>query len=135
MQLVHAQDQAAFIVRLLSAGTAGVFNTVGPDTSMTFAQMIDACATAAGTDPEVVWAPGQLLRAHRVSLPLSVPAKGSWDGVFRRSNARARAEGFRNRPFVDTAADTLAWDRTRDAGVPIKNAPTAEQEAEILALL
>ncbi|MHB8464535.1 MAG: NAD-dependent epimerase/dehydratase family protein [Acidimicrobiales bacterium] len=135
LQLVHAQDQAAFAVDLLARHVFGVFNTVGPDEPMTFVDMVGACANAAGVEPELVWAPDALLRQHNVALPLSVPASGKWDGVFRRSNTRARALGFRNRSIADTAADMLGWDRTRDQESTSQRMLTPEREAEVLALV
>ena len=135
IQLVHAEDQARFIVSLLEAGTPGVFNTVGPDDRATFEDMIAACAEAAGTHPEVVWAPGKVLRDNGVNLQLSTPAKGTWDGVFRRSNERAKALGFRNRSLAELAADTLAWDRTRDQEATAARMLDPGLEAQVLAKL
>ena len=132
IQLVHAEDQATFVVDLLAQGTAGVFNTVGD--RVTFAAMVDACADAAGTQAEVVWAPEPLLRQEGVTLPLAMPASGKWDGVFRRANDRAAALGLRNRPLTETAADMLAWDRTRDQEATSARMLTPQREAEVVAL-
>jgi 2'-hydroxyisoflavone reductase len=134
VQLVHAQDQAEFIVTLLERGHRGTFNTVGPDDPMTFADMIGACAKVAETAPDVVWTEASVLRANQLVLPLAMPASGKLDGVFRRSNARAKSVGFVNRSIEALAADTLAWDRTRaesDWRVPLL--PAAD-EARIAAL-
>jgi hypothetical protein len=82
-----------------------------------------------------VWAPDAFLREQKVLLPLGMPASGRWDGAFRRSNQRAKEHGFRNRSIAQTAADTLAWDRTRDQGTTMSRALTATREAELIALL
>ena len=129
VQVVHARDQGDFVVRLLRDGATGTFNSVGPDDPVTFADLLEACRLAAGADHEasVVWAGGAPL-----PLPLVLPADGSMDALFRVSNARSRAAGLRNRPLVETAADTLAWDRAAGAP-PIDAGPTAEEEAAALA--
>jgi 2'-hydroxyisoflavone reductase len=132
VQLVHARDQADFLLAMLASGTDGVFNTVGPDDPMTFQDVIGACAAAAGVSAEVVWAPDKFLRENQVNLPLGLPASGRWDGVFRRSNARAKVAGFRNRSISETAVDTLAWERGREE--ESRNL-SASREAELLALL
>ena len=134
LQLVHARDQANFLVGLLADGIHGVFNCVGPDDPMTFADMIEACAAAAGTRADVVWAPDKLLREHQVALPLSTPASGRWDGVFRRSNERAKKLGFHNRSIAETAADTFAWEDGRDNSARDADNLSPEKEAEVLAL-
>jgi 2'-hydroxyisoflavone reductase len=135
LQLVHARDQADFIIHELENTRAGVFNTVGPDEQATFSEMIAACAQAAGTTPDVMWAPDAVLREQGVFLQLAMPSSGRWDGAFRRSNKRATAEGFRNRGLVELAADTLEWDRSRDQATTMQGQLTAEREAELLSLL
>jgi 2'-hydroxyisoflavone reductase len=135
LQLVHAEDQARFVVDRLVARTAGVFNTVGPDSPMTFADMIAGCAEAAGTQPEMIWAPGRFLRDHEVTLPLSLPSTGTWDGIFMRANDRAKSLGFANRSIAETAADTLAWDRTRDQDATMQGLLSADREVELVGLI
>lgn len=61
VQLMHARDHADFLVGLTTSSTTGVFNAVGPDEPATFADMLQACADAAGTAPRVVWAPQAFL--------------------------------------------------------------------------
>jgi 2'-hydroxyisoflavone reductase len=135
MQLVHARDQADFLIHRLEARRGGVYNTTGPDDAATFADMVAACAAAAGTDPEIVWAPDQVLRDQKIWLQLMMPASGKWDGIFQHSNERAKADGFHNRSLSALAADTLAWDRTRDQETTMTNLLSPEREKEILALI
>jgi len=130
LQVVHARDQGDFILGLLTAGKHGVFNSVGPDGAVTFSDLLDACAQAAGTTYEVAWAGDEFASEHKIQLPLALPASGAMDGIFLISNARARNAGLRNRDLADTAADTLA----SDAPVP-EMFPSTEREAELLALL
>jgi 2'-hydroxyisoflavone reductase len=134
VQVVHARDQGDFILSLVASATPGVFNSVGPDDPATLGELIEACRQAAGTTAEVVWTPEEFLREHQVNVQLALPASGEMDGIFRISNERGKANGLRNRSLTDTAADTLAWDKTRgDSEMP--GSPTAEREAELLAKL
>ena len=137
VQVVHARDQADFIVRAVSEGLPGPFNTVGPDAPVTLAELIEACAAASGAgrgSVEVAWVDEDVVREATVGFPLWLPSGMGIDGLFRCSPARAQAAGFANRPLVDTAADTLAWDRGREGfpGADLPGAPTAAQEAELL---
>ena len=133
VQVVHARDQADFIVAATAAGLDGAYNTVGPSVSL--ASLIEACASAAGTSGslEVAWVDEPFLQEREVHVPLYIPSGMGIDGLFRCSSAKAEAAGFRNRPLVETAADTLAWDRTRDQSAPMPGGPTPEQEAEVIA--
>ncbi|MDQ1439311.1 MAG: hypothetical protein QOK43_2940 [Acidimicrobiaceae bacterium] len=133
VQVVHARDQADFIVSATAAGLDGPFNTVGPSEPLTFATMIEACAAAAGTSVEVAWVDEPFLRERETHVPLYIPSGMGIDGLFRCSPAKAESHGFRNRPIVETAADTLAWDRTRDQSVPMAGVPTPEEEARLIA--
>lgn len=139
VQVVHARDQGDFILELLTSETHGVFNSVGPDQPVTFADLLDACARAAGTEYEAKWAGDDFVREHKVLLPLALPESGEMDGIFLISNERGRKAGLRNRDLVETAADTLAWQGAPAEGAVGTIEPemfaSAEREAELLALL
>ncbi|HVF74213.1 MAG TPA: NAD-dependent epimerase/dehydratase family protein [Acidimicrobiales bacterium] len=131
VQVVHARDLADFTVGATAEGLEGPFNAVGPTEPMTLAGLIEACAAAARSDVEVEWVDESFLREQRVRMPLYVPSHAQLDGVFRCSPAKALAAGLHNRPVTETAADTLAWDRTR-GDTAMEGAPTPEQEAALL---
>jgi 2'-hydroxyisoflavone reductase len=134
MQVVHARDQADFVVKASVEKLHGQFNSVGPTEPLTLAGMLEACAAAAGTasDVSIEWVDEAFLQAEGAYLPLFLPADAGIDGLFEASSERARAAGLVNRPIVETAADTLAWDRTRDQSQAIAGM-SAEREQELLA--
>ena len=132
VQAVHARDQADFVVKATVEGIDGVFNSVGPQS--TLAELLAACATAAGATVEPVWADEAFVAEHAIPYPLYVPSEAKIDNIFEASSAAAEANGFRNRPLVDTAADTLAWDRERDQSVMGPGTLSPDREAELLAL-
>jgi len=134
MQVVHGRDQADFVVKASVEKTHGQFNSVGPTEPLTFAGMLDACAAAAGTAGSVAveWVDENFLQDESVYLPLWLPSESGIDGLFEASSERARAAGLVNRPIVDTVADTLPWDRTRDQAEAIAGMPR-EREQELLA--
>jgi 2'-hydroxyisoflavone reductase len=134
VQVVHARDQADFVVAATAAGTTGVFNSVGPSAPLTLRELLDACASAAGTSVEPVWASEEFVAEHSIPYPLHLPTSAGIDDIFEVSAAAAEAAGLRNRPIEETAADTLAWDRTRDQASMGPGTLTVEREAELLAL-
>lgn len=141
VQVVHARDLADLVVRATVEGLSGPFNAVGPNKPITLAQLLSACAaasglaagSAAGSAVDIAWVDEDVLREHRFNPPLYLPSAMKIDGLFRASNARARAVGFDNRPIEETAADTLAWDRGRE-GFPgdLPDTPSAADEAALL---
>jgi 2'-hydroxyisoflavone reductase len=133
VQVVHARDQADFVVKATAECLADTFNTTGPTEPLATAGLIAACAEAAGADVEVVWVDEDFMKEHQAYVPLYLPRAIDRDGLFQCSSAKALAHGFRNRPIGDTAADTLAWDRTRDDPKgDLPGAPTADDEARLL---
>ena len=136
VQVVHARDQADFVVKATAERIPGVFNSVGPSEPLTLRGLSDACATAAGTTVEPVWADEAFLAEHQAPFPLYLPTEAKIDNIFEASSAAAEAAGLRNRPIVETAADTLAWDRTRPDQTSMgPGTLSPEREAELLALL
>lgn len=139
VQVVHARDQGNFILELLTTATHGTFNSVGPDVPVTFADLLDACARAAGVEYEAAWVSDDFAREHKVMLPLALPQSGTMGGIFRISNERGRKAGLVNRDLVDTAADTLAWQGKPADGafgtIEPEMFPSPQREAELLALL
>jgi 2'-hydroxyisoflavone reductase len=135
VQVVHARDQADFVLAATASGEAGVFNSVGPSTPLTMQGLIEACAEAAGATVEPVWVPESFVAEHAAPFPLYLPSAAGIDNIFEASSAAVAAGLLVNRPIVDTAADTLAWDRTRpDQSSMGPGTLTPEREAELLAL-
>ena len=134
-QLIHARDLADFSLLLTTSETTGAYNAAGPDDAVTLADMFTACAEAADVEPEVVWVDDAFLDAQGAVYPKPPhwPLAMGGDGCQRASLTRSLSAGLRNRPMVETAADTLAWDRTRDWTTPMAGtAPNLAREREIL---
>jgi 2'-hydroxyisoflavone reductase len=128
VQVVDSRDLARLVVALVESGAAGTWNAVGPAEPTTLAGLAAACAQAAGTSVELVPVDPGLVPS---GFPLVLPDP-SWDVMFRRSAAPARAAGLTSTPLVRTAADVLAWDRARGEP-PLSVGITPEREAELLA--
>lgn len=130
VQVIHAADLGAFMLRTTVDHIAGTFNAVGPTEPTTMFDVVAACAEAANVTVEPVWATEEFLAESEVALPLALPANGSYDGLFQASGQAALAAGLVNRSLVETARDTLAWDRTRADG-PLTVGPDPDFAREL----
>lgn len=121
VQYSDARDIAAFAVRALAEGRAGVFDTVGPGRAQPLSAVLDACLEAAGGAPGDVawaWAGEEPLRAELADVeeeqrPLWFPEDQIPQDAI--DSSAALAAGLRFRPAVDTARDVLGWHRERGA--------------------
>jgi 2'-hydroxyisoflavone reductase len=136
LQVIHARDLGDFSLHVTATGTAGIFNAVGPSEPITLGRMLAACAQAAAVDLDLEWVDDDFLEAHGAQYPRPphFPDSMGNGGFLRTSVARAVAAGLRNRSIDETAASTLAWDRTRDWSAPmVGGGLTLERERELLA--
>jgi 2'-hydroxyisoflavone reductase len=103
--------------------------------------LMAACALAAGVSPAWAWHDMARLEAQGLApwsdLPLALPDDDEHRHFMAHDTRKAVAAGLRNRPLVDTVADTLGWwralpehqRRLDKAGL------TPEREAGVLAAL
>jgi 2'-hydroxyisoflavone reductase len=142
VQLVDVRDLAEWCVRLAEHYRFGVFNAVGPRSTLTMCRLLEDCAAVAEGLARFMWVPDEHLLAASVKpwteLPLWVPERDSRvGGMLLADNRRAVAAGLTFRPLADTIRATLEWDRREGAAgydLPIRVTPIApEREAELLA--
>ena len=138
LQVLDADDLAAWLVDAGLRGVSGAFNAVGP--AITVGDALDAAAAAAGTHPLWHETTDEWLVEHGVnpwmgpeSLPLWLPAEDH--GGMAVSDAAAVAAGLTRRPLADSAAGALAWERERGLDRPRRAGLSRAREAELLAAL
>lgn len=134
LQFIDGRDLAAFCIHLLSEFVVGTFNATGPQFSMTWGDIFDEAALAAGTEYEIVRPSEEWLKEQNVTIskafPGQFPATGGFDALYQISVEKAVENGLRFRPLTDTIRDTLVW---RDAiPDPLKVGLTDEEEARLL---
>lgn len=136
--VIDVRDLAAWLVDAAERGTAGVFDAVGPVT--TLGEALEAARSAAGGASTAVPAEPRWLAEQGVeewmgprSLPLWL-ADPEWWGMNARTAARARAAGLRARPLAETFADVLAWEE-QQPGNPHGAGLTDDEERALLAAL
>ena len=109
LQLIDAEDMAAFARRALERRVFGTYNIVGPTEGMTFGSMLHTIADAFGAGLEL---DPVFTEDGTVRLPLALPA-GHNDAVFAVAGAAAYAQGLTPRSLRSSALAVLAWERER----------------------
>ena len=141
VQIIDVRDLAEWCVRLAEQRCTGVFNAVGPASTMTMLQVLEHCRAVAKSDARFVWIADEKLVSDGVEpwteLPLWIPELDShFGGMLLADNCRALAGGLTFRPIVETIQATLEWDRGQDSrlGAPIHITSIGpKREAELLA--
>ncbi len=125
-QFIDSRDLAEFMVRMAEAREFGLFNAIGPDKPMTFADFLYGVKAVTTAGAHFTWVPWEFLQAQQVRpwrhMTVWQPPYGATAGYQRRNAAKAIAKGLTFRPLAVTAKDTLDWHKTR---------PAKEQEATL----
>jgi nucleoside-diphosphate-sugar epimerase len=128
-------------IRLAEERSFGTFNTIGPNTVLTVAQLMQTIATITNSSPQCIYAKREFLAEHKVSnwtdLPVWIDGRGESAGFHYRSNQRAIAAGLSFRPLAQTVADTLAWwnAQPRERREKLLAGISPEREQFVLGLL
>ena len=138
VQFIDVRDLGDFLVRLAANDVAGTFNATGPAQRLAFADLLEACRQATGSNARFEWIEDAELARHGIApwseMPLFVPESDPHAEAFMSVPIdRARAAGLAFRPLRDTILDTLAWSRTRPEPHAWKAGLAAEKEAALLA--
>ena len=113
IQMIHAADQARWILHMLETDQMGVFNVTSDNGTYTLGDIIDTTRTLTGSTAEPVWVPSEFLLAENVGpwmeLPLWLPDAAL--NMSRVSAAKAVASGLSLMPLKDIIDSTLQWYR------------------------
>jgi 2'-hydroxyisoflavone reductase len=139
VRYIDARDVSEWCIRLVEQNVSGVYNTVGPRSHLSMAEMLYGIRAAVSNEISFTWVSAEFLAEHEVRawshMPAWLPPLESNRGYGSISRDRAIEKGLTFRPLAVTAAETLEWwealpDERRSnprAGLP------AEREKEMLA--
>ncbi len=135
LQLVDAADMGDWMAGLAEDGITGAYHACSTDPGWTFADMVEAVATAVAPDGTAVrWLDGGWLRAQGVDgndLPLW--SEGAHEQVMAMDPSAARRTGLRSRPVAETILDTWRWMRDGGAFRREPGGLSAERERQLLS--
>jgi 2'-hydroxyisoflavone reductase len=122
VQMVDVKDVARFLVLAIDRALPGAYNLTGAP--MTFREFLGRCVSATRSAAEFVWIPRAFLHDHGLDPDPSYLGKFPfWHpeperrGFFQISSAKAFAAGWTQRPFVETALESLWFFDQMDPGV------------------
>jgi nucleoside-diphosphate-sugar epimerase len=134
IQIIHAGDLAAWMLRMAEQGKGGIYHATAPQEPWTFEEMLDACREVSGSKPNWIWAPESFFQEEKVEfwqeLPLCVPPPE--DAVMMTSVSKAITDGLTWKPLLITTRETLAWDAMRPTGTQLKAGLAPEREVALL---
>lgn len=138
LQIIDVRDLAEWLVRMIEAGSSGVYNTVGPVESLTFGGLLDICAREFKAGANLRWLSDDWLAKRFLAdwskLPLYMPKSNTATaGLFQIDGSKAFSSGLSHRPLRDTIADTHAWLESRAQSIGLKVGLTRSVEREFLA--
>jgi len=138
VQVIDARDMAGWMLTLGERRVAGTFNATGPNRPLTMSDLLEACRQAAGSDARWVWVDEAFLLEQKVGaweeMPMWIPERTADApiGILQADIRRSVAAGLTFRPLLDTARDTLAWERTRPADRERRSGLPRARETELL---
>lgn len=136
MQVIDARDLADWALSLVEREETGIYNATGPDYALTLGAVLETAQTVSGSSARLIWVSDAFLKGNSADsfslLPFYLPKSPDTAGLMTASIAKALGQGLMFRPLADTIGDTLAWDKTRPAEVPLKVGLSSEQERELL---
>ena len=112
VQMVDVKDVARFLVLAIDRPLYGTYNLTGAP--MTFRDFLGRCVAVTRSNAEFVWVPQEFLHAQGLDPDPSFLGKfPSWHpeperrGLFQISSRKAFDAGWSQRPFNETALDSL----------------------------
>jgi 2'-hydroxyisoflavone reductase len=135
VQLIDAQDLAAWLIKAVEQNNTGVYNATGKPFELTMEKMLEEIKRVSESDAEFTWVDEDFLTREKVQpwsdMPFYLPESDKdAEHFLSMSIDKALQAGIEFRPLSDTIRDTLAWRKTKNDA--LKAGISAEREAELL---
>jgi 2'-hydroxyisoflavone reductase len=138
VMLIDVRDLAEWYVRLLERQATGVFNALGPEAPLSYAELLYGIRAITAAPVSFTWVDTTFLLEREVRpyshMPLWMPARGNRVGFNRFDLTRSLEAGLTYRPLAVTARDTLDYHLSRPAErrQQMRAGISAERERELL---
>jgi 2'-hydroxyisoflavone reductase len=150
VQIIDPHDLARFVMKTLEEDINGIYNTVGPGSPLTMAELLYGMRAVTTSPVRFTWVPADFLAEMEVAamtdLPIWFPPRDDYPtpapfepgakGFHQISGQRAIAAGLTFRPLAETARSIIDEYLARDedwAATPRRFGLSLEREAEVLA--
>jgi 2'-hydroxyisoflavone reductase len=135
---IDVRDLAEWYIHLLEQGALGVLNALGPESPLSFAELLYGIRAITSSPVSFTWVDTDFLLDRDIrpysDMPLWRPARGESAGFQRFDLTKPLAMGIKYRPLAVTAKDTLDYHYSRPMERQQQMRPgiTAERERELL---
>lgn len=135
VQLIDAQDLAAWLIKAVEQNLTGIYNATGKPFELTMEKMLEEIKKASGSDAEFTWVDEDFMSRENVQpwsdMPFYLPESDKEAEHFlSMSIDKALQTGIEFRPLSETIQDTLAWRNTKEDA--LKAGISVERESELL---
>ncbi len=136
---IDVRDLAEWYIHLLERDVTGVFNVLGPEAPLSFAEMLYGVRAVTTAVVSFTWVNADFLAMHEVRpyshMPCWMPPRGNRIGFQRFDLSRSLEQGLTYRPLAVTAKDTLDFHKSRPAErqAELRAGLPAAREAQVLA--
>jgi 2'-hydroxyisoflavone reductase len=135
VQIIDVRDLAAWMIKAAEIKVTGVFNVTGPDYSLNFGEMLEACQEVSASDAKLTWVDATFLAEKEVGFWIEMPLwlDEASAGMTAVSLKKVLETGITYRPLEESIRDTLAWHKTRPADLEMKAGIDPEKERKVLS--
>jgi 2'-hydroxyisoflavone reductase len=138
-QIIDVRDLTEWMVRMVEADEAGVYNGLGPANPRPMEQLLYGIRAVTTAECTFTWVPADFLAEHGVRpyshMPVWMPPGPGREGFARFDITPEVEKGLTFRPLAVTALETLEYQLARPAEeqANMRAGLPAEREAEVLA--
>lgn len=132
IQFIDVRDLVEFILLMVDKRHTDIYNTTGPDYTLTTQQFLEECNKIFGSKAKFTWVSEKFIAENKINLPVWVPKE--WAGINQVNCNKAIDAGLNFRSLADTIRDTFSWHATRPSDYKLKTGLKPEQEQELLKL-
>lgn len=132
VQFIDVRDLVEFILYMAEQKKTGIFNTTGPEHSLSIHQFLEECIKVTKANVNLIWVKEEFLTKREINLPVWVPKE--WIGINQANCKKAIDAGLKFRPLSDTIHDTLKWHNSRPSDFELKSGLKPEREKELLKI-
>lgn len=130
------------MIRLVEQNVTGVFNAVGPESTLTMEQLLSEINTGTAGSANFIWTDEEFLLNQDVQpwgeiplwIPEEFPLPGNekpWTGFLSVDHQKAIRQGLTFRPLSEIIKDVYEWEQARGDYVP-KAGMDREREKQLL---
>jgi 2'-hydroxyisoflavone reductase len=138
VMFIDVRDLAEWYVHLLEQQATGVFNALGPEAPLSYAELLYGIRSITATPVSFTWVDTDFLLEREVRpyshMPLWMPARDNRVGFNRFDLTRSLEAGLTYRPLAVTARDTLDYHTSRpiERQQHMRAGISAKRERELL---